>query len=125
VIKTLYIALGGAVGTLCRYLVGVGLARALPGKMPWGTLAVNVVGSFIIGVVMALFAERDALDSQLRMALTIGFLGGFTTYSAFAFEVVTLAKDGELATLGLYLTLLLALSLGGCLAGIALGRLVA
>lgn len=123
--KALYIALGGALGTLCRYLVGAGLGRLLPGKLPWGTLAVNVLGSFAIGVVMAFFAERSALDSQLRMALTVGFLGGFTTYSAFAFEVVTLARDGELATLGVYLGLLLVLSLGGCLAGIALGRMVA
>lgn len=121
---TLLIALGGALGTLARYFVGLGLTRALPGKLPWGTLAVNVLGSAIIGLVMAGFAARQALDSEIRLALTVGFLGGFTTYSAFAFEVVTLVKDGELTSVALYLTLLFGLSLGGCLAGIALGRML-
>ena len=120
----LLIALGGALGTLARYFVGLGLTRVLPGKIPWGTLVVNVLGSAVIGAVMAAFAAREALDSELRLALTVGFLGGFTTYSAFAFEVVTLVRDGQMTTVAVYLALLFGLSLGGCLAGIALGRMI-
>lgn len=121
-ITALYIALGGAVGTLGRYLVGLLLARLAPGNVPWGTLAVNVVGSAVIGFVMASFAARGKLDSPLRLALTIGVLGGFTTYSAFAYEVVTLFQEREMVSLLLYLALLAVLSIAGCAIGIALGR---
>jgi len=117
-----YVAIGGALGTLARYLVGVGLAKLLPGKMPWGTLAVNVLGAFAIGLVMTIFALREELDSPVRLALTVGVLGGFTTYSAFAFEVVSLVQGRELTTAAIYLGLLFPLSLGGCVLGIALGR---
>ena len=118
----LYVALGGAVGTLARHFVGVGMGRLLPGKMPWGTLTVNVAGAFLIGFIITVFAVRDAVDSPVRIALTVGVLGGFTTYSAFAFEVVTMVQERDMSTLALYLGLLFPLSLGGCVVGIALAR---
>ena len=117
----LLVALGGAVGTLGRYGIGLLLAR-IPGQFPWGTFAVNVVGSLLIGLVMAGFAARGELDSQARMALTIGVLGGFTTYSAFAYELVFLVEKKQWAVAATYVGLTFALSAAACAAGIALIR---
>ena len=88
-----YIAFAGALGSLCRWGVGAGISRVFGSRLPWGTMVANVAGSFLIGFVMALFAARGELDSRARLALTVGFLGGFTTYSAFAFEVVTFLEQ--------------------------------
>jgi len=118
----IYVTVGGALGTLARYLLGVGLSKLLPGKMPWATLTVNVLGAFLIGVIMTIFAVREDLDSPVRLALTVGVLGGFTTYSAFAFELVTLVQGRDFTTAALYLGLLVPLSLGGCVAGMSLAR---
>ncbi len=121
----LLVAAGGAIGTLARYLVHLGMSRWWPSKIPFGTLTVNVLGSFAIGAVMAYFIARNDLGSPTRLALTTGVLGGFTTYSAFAYEVVALFRDRELGALFGYLALLFAASLVGCAAGIALGRSLA
>ena len=90
----LYIALAGALGSVARYLVAAGVQRlAAPHtQVPAGTLAVNVIGAFVIGVVMAVFAARGELDSRVRIAISVGFLGGFTTYSAFAYETIALLE---------------------------------
>ncbi len=98
----LFIALGGAFGTLSRYGLGQMLKRWLGGALPYGTFAVNVLGSFIIGYLMVHFANRGQMDSHLRMALTVGFLGGFTTYSSFAFETVSFVQAERLAAAGGY-----------------------
>jgi CrcB protein len=109
----LVIALGGALGTLGRYGVGAHVARwTAAGGIPWGTFAVNVLGSFAVGAVMTVFALRGELDSRIRLALTIGFLGGFTTYSAFAYETVFLLQHQRIA------------AAAACGAGIAAARLL-
>lgn len=118
----LYIALGGALGTLARFLTGLGLQRVLGDRLPYGTFVVNVLGSFIIGYVMAHFAGRGALDSQLRVALTIGFLGGFTTYSSFAYETVTLLQAGRATAAAGYVATTLALAGLACYGGMLLAR---
>lgn len=118
----LYIGLAGALGSVCRYLLGSLVQRASDGSFPYGTLAVNVIGSFCIGLVMALFALRGQLDSTLRLTLTTGFLGGFTTYSAFAFETIQLIEQRQLASAAVYVAATVVLAGVACAMGLALVR---
>jgi CrcB protein len=91
-----WICLGGAIGTGARYLVS-GWAVVLFGPLfPWGTLAVNVSGSFLIGAVMQAALTTKMIPPMVRLFLTAGVLGGFTTYSSFSYETIRLAREGAL-----------------------------
>jgi CrcB protein len=93
--RSVLVALGGLVGSVARYWLS-GAVQELSGPMfPSGTLAVNVVGSFVIGLVMALSLERGLLNEEWRILLTTGFCGGFTTMSAFSYETLALLRAGE------------------------------
>ena len=98
----LLIAVGGALGALARYGLG-GWVQARSDAFPWGTLLVNVLGSFLLGF---LFRTLDAVAAtpELRQAITVGFLGSFTTFSAFSFEIVALAQSSEWGRALLYAT---------------------
>ncbi|GAB7088446.1 fluoride efflux transporter CrcB [Marinifilum fragile] len=99
----LLIGMGGFLGSISRFLVGQALHRFFDTVFPIGTMTVNIVGSFIIGVVYSL-AERDNLISpEIRMFLAVGFCGGFTTFSSFAFDKLNLLKDSGFLYLSLYL----------------------
>ncbi|MEM9488006.1 MAG: fluoride efflux transporter CrcB [Myxococcota bacterium] len=123
-IAALLIAAGGALGTLARYGVGVALSRWFGDRLPYGTFAVNVVGSFVIGFAMVVFASRGQLDSHSRMALTIGFLGGFTTYSSFALETVTLLERRQLPGAAGYVAATLLMAALACWAGMGCARIL-
>jgi fluoride exporter len=116
-----YVALAGAAGSVCRYLAGAAMQR-VGGALPYGTFLINVTGSFCMGVVMALFALRGQLHSPLRIALTAGFLGGFTTYSAFAFETIQLVENDRLVAAGAYVLMTLLVAALACAGGLALVR---
>ncbi len=118
----LSIALGGAVGAGARYLVGSLVGPWLGSGFPWATLAVNIAGSFILGVFVALSAFAWSPTAPLRAFIAVGVLGGFTTFSAFSLEVVLLAERGRLETAALYALVSLALALGALLAGLRLTR---
>jgi CrcB protein len=92
--RLLLVCLGGAIGTGGRYLVAVAAARALGPDFPWGTMAVNLAGAFLIGLIQQLAVEVAGLSDDLRLFLVTGILGGFTTYSAFAYETVALGRVG-------------------------------
>jgi fluoride exporter len=93
--RSVLVALGGLVGSVARYWLS-GAVQDLTGHgFPSGTLAVNVVGSFVIGLVMALSLERGLLDEEWRILLTTGFCGGFTTMSTFSYETLALLRTGE------------------------------
>jgi len=117
---TLATALGvagaGAVGSVARWLVAVWTAR-WP-AFPWGTLAVNVVGALAIGVVVAVLGARDLLDSRWRAVIVTGLLGGFTTFSAFAYETVALAERRQLGTAALYVGVTIVAGLAACWLGL-------
>ncbi|NOU61484.1 fluoride efflux transporter CrcB [Marinifilum caeruleilacunae] len=99
----LLIGMGGFLGSVSRFLIGQGLHRLFDTIFPIGTMTVNIVGSFIIGVVYSL-AERDNLISpEVRMFLAVGFCGGFTTFSSFAFDKLNLLKDSGFLYLSMYL----------------------
>lgn len=118
----LYIAAAGAAGAVCRHLVGLGMLRLAGGRLPYGTFVVNLVGSFLMGFLVALFALRGQIDSQLRIALTVGFLGSFTTYSSFALETVQLLQNRQGAAAGIYVGTTLGTAAAACLGGITLAR---
>jgi fluoride exporter len=118
--RFLLICLGGAAGTGARYLVALWSAQRFGSAFPYGTLIVNVVGCFLIALIMHL-AMTNAWPATLRAALTIGFLGGFTTYSSFNFETTRLIEEGALARALLNVVL----TLGGGFAAGVLGLLLA
>ena len=114
----LAIALGGALGSICRYFIAVRLYGWLGLSLPSGTLTVNIGGSLLLGLIVALVEERGALGPEARSFVTVGFLGGMTTFSAFIFESWTYARDGEVLRAGLYATL----SLAGAFLAFTLGH---
>jgi fluoride exporter len=94
--RFLWICVGGALGTGARYLLGGWLVVLLGSAFPFGTLAVNVLGSFLTGLVMQIALTTSVVDPTVRVVLTTGFLGGFTTYSAFNYETIHYAREGAL-----------------------------
>ncbi len=116
--RSLLIAFGGALGANARYWLGGLIQSRLGSSFPWQTMAINVLGSFTIGVFMEL-SLRESWDPRWRLFFAIGMLGGFTTYSTFAYESVTLLSDRSFDWGGFYV-------LGTaifCVAGAWLGRL--
>src|ERR1043165_9181361 len=92
--RLLFVAAGGALGSALRYLVAIAAVNWLGPTFPWGTLAVNLVGSFLIGLVQALALDGLVLSEDARLFLTAGVMGGLTTYSAFSYESVRLMESG-------------------------------
>jgi CrcB protein len=118
-----WIVLGGAAGTAARYLIS-GWALAILGMgFPWGTLAVNVLGSFLIGGIMHVGLTTQIMTPTVRLALTTGVMGGFTTYSAFNYESLRFLQDGAwlLALTNIVVMVLACLAAGT--AGIWIARL--
>lgn len=93
--QALAIAAGGALGALMRYWVSTATYAWLGRGFPWGTLAVNVLGSFLMGVLYILLLERLSSGPEMRAFLLIGFLGAFTTFSAFSIETLNLLEDAQ------------------------------
>jgi CrcB protein len=93
--RLLLVCLGGAVGSGLRYLVSGWTLQILGTTFPWGTLVVNATGSFLLGLIMQLSLDTSIMSPELRIALTTGVLGGFTTYSTFNYESLRLAQEGD------------------------------
>ena len=116
----LSVALGGAIGAVARYLVSLGTGRLLGAGFPWGTLAVNVIGSFLMGLFVVVLAQKGGI----RMApfLMTGVLGGFTTFSAFSLDAVVLFERGNLGQAAGYVMASVGLSLGAIVLAMILAR---
>ena len=112
---------GGALGTYLRYVISGLVQPAGDGAFPFGTLAVNVSGALIAGVATTLLLERTALPTELRTALFVGVLGGYTTFSAFSVETLALANAGQWG----YAALNIAVSVSGALLAVWAGQTVA
>lgn len=119
-----WVGLGGAAGSMLRFAVGGWAQRLNDGTFPVGTLTVNVLGCLLIGLLGGLADYRQALDPGQRAFLMIGVLGGFTTFSAFAFETLGLAQDGALLRAGLNVLLQVTLGLMAAFCGYAAARLL-
>ncbi|OWV83940.1 protein CrcB [Rhizobium sp. N122] len=124
-IQALLVAVGGAIGSLLRYYVGQWTLRTMGPAFPWGTLAVNVVGCFVIGVFAELIARRFNASVELRLLLITGFLGGFTTFSAFSLDAISLFERGQAVAGGLYIVASVGLSMAAVVAGLAVMRALA
>jgi CrcB protein len=94
--KYLLIMLGGGAGSLVRYLAGTAILSRFGGRFPLGTVAINVTGSFLIGLIMTVLTERLPPDNNWRPLLVVGFLGGYTTFSTFEWETYSVIRDGSL-----------------------------
>ena len=114
----LQVALGGAIGASLRYLAGVGAVRLIGQGFPWGTLFVNLLGSLAMGALVVLLAQKDA--TRLAPLLLTGLLGGFTTFSAFSLDAVTLYERGQIGAAASYVTASVVLSIAALFAGMAL-----
>ena len=119
--------LGAGIGGALRHAVNLVCARALGTGFPWGTLVVNVLGSLVMGALAGWLAFRagEGWSQPLRLFLTTGILGGFTTFSAFSLDAVLLWERGEAAVAAGYVGASVGLSIGGLVAGLALVRALA
>ncbi|MFN0114686.1 MAG: fluoride efflux transporter CrcB [Paracoccaceae bacterium] len=118
----LQVALGGAIGSLLRYLVNIAAMRTLGSGFPWGTAFVNVAGSFLMGALVVVLAQKDA--TRLAPFLMTGILGGFTTFSAFSLDAWKLWTEGPPHLAALYVAGSVALSFAALAAGLAAARAV-
>lgn len=118
--QVIVIALGGACGSVLRFLVSTGVYQWLGRSFPYGTLAVNVIGSFLIGLLAeALILQRVAFALEYRAAILVGFLGGFTTFSSFSLETIYLLEEGALSKAAINICL----SVFACLVAVWFGLL--
>jgi fluoride exporter len=122
--RVLLVAAGGAIGSVLRYLVAMLALTWLGPAFPWGTLAVNLVGSFLIGVVQALAVEGLVLGEDARLFLSTGVMGGLTTYSAFSYESVRLLETGAWTSAGVNIVLTTIACLTLCVLGLTTARLL-
>ena len=114
--------LGGAIGAGARYLVNLAGALWLPAHFPWATLLVNVAGSFLMGMVTAVFLSHLGGSVAWRTFLATGILGGFTTFSAFSLDAAVLFERNQIAALAVYVVGSVVLSIGALFAGLAVMR---
>ncbi len=121
--RFLWICLGGAVGTGARYLMSDWSLRNLGPGFPWGTLAVNVIGSFLLGVLMQIALATALLSPTLRLTLTTGVMGGFTTYSTFNYETLRYLQQGDWVGAGTNVAVTLVVCLVAGALGLFLTRL--
>ncbi|MFS2178547.1 fluoride efflux transporter CrcB [Rhizobium pisi] len=124
-IQALLVAVGGAIGSLLRYYVGQWALRLMGLAFPWGTLTVNVVGCFVIGLFTELIARKFNASVELRLLLVTGFLGGFTTFSAFSLDAISLFERGEAVAGGVYIAASVGLSMAAVISGLAVMRALA
>lgn len=120
--KILFIGAGGALGAVARYLINISPLAGLFEKFPFPTFFINVSGSFLIGFFLILLTDKWEVSDHLRMAILVGFLGAFTTFSTFEMEIYGLIKEKQLIAAFLYLFLSVAIGFIGLVAGITLGR---
>jgi fluoride exporter len=122
--QILTVAVGGAVGSVCRFLTGVAVTRLAGPAFPWGTLTVNVVGSFAIGFLTELVARKLNASMEIRLLIVVGFLGGFTTFSSFSLDTMALIERGATAAALSYVLASVVISLLATFGGLAFGRAV-
>lgn len=115
--KYLFIGLGGFLGSIARFQLSSLIQNKLESHFPYGTMVVNILGCFFIGLLITMFQERLEVGQNLRLFLIIGLLGGFTTFSAFSYDTFALIKSGNLLSAGLNA----GISLFGCLVATWIG----
>ena len=120
--NTLFVAAGGAIGAALRYLTNVGVMCLIGPGFPFGTVVVNVFGSFLMGLLVVVLAEKGG--NKFAPFLMTGVLGGFTTFSAYSLDAVTLYNRGEIVLAGAYVLGTVIVGIAALVAGMAFGRMV-
>ena len=118
----LYVALGGAIGSVSRFAISHAIESRAGSTFPWGTLLVNVTGSFLIGLIMRHALDAQSLSHEGRLFLAVGFCGGYTTFSAFSYETIRLLEDGNHRRAIIYVLTSVVFSLLATIAGIVAAR---
>jgi len=122
--KILSVAVGGSLGAVARYLLNISPLAGVFAKFPLPTFLINIIGSFLIGFLMIVFTDKLVVSENVRMAVIVGFLGAFTTFSTFEIEIFGLVREKQMLMAFLYLFLSVFIGFVGVLAGVALGRRV-
>ena len=118
------IALGGALGAVSRFLLGNAVSKAIGSALPYGTFVVNVIGCFAMGLLMTIIVDRELLPASCCLFLCVGLLGGFTTFSSFAYEGLMLLNEGRLLAVLTYVGGSVGLGLVAAAAGVLCARAV-
>lgn len=121
-IKILAVGAGGALGSIARYLINISPAKDVFERLPFPTLIINISGSFLIGLMVTLFTGKYDASENVRLAFLVGFLGAYTTFSAFELETWTLIREGNYLTGLGYVLLSVVLGLVAVIGGIELAR---
>jgi CrcB protein len=121
----LVVFLGGGIGAALRHGINLAVARFVGGGFPYGTLLINVVGSLVMGLIVEYLALKSGLPQRLRLFLTTGLLGGFTTFSSFSLEAALLYERGQMASAAIYVVSSVALGIAALFAGLAIVRVLA
>ncbi len=122
--KILSVAVGGAFGAVARYLINISPAANVFDKFPFPTFLINITGSFLIGFFLILLTDKVQVSDNLRMAIIVGFLGAFTTFSTFEVEIFGLVRDRQLVTAIVYLFLSVTVGFAGVISGVTLARVL-
>lgn len=118
------VGVGGFFGAVARYVLDRRITQLTGGTLPWGTFAINVSGSFVIGVLFALVVERAAVNSSLRAPLMIGFIGAYTTFSTLALESWRMIEDGAWLTAAVNLGGSMLVGMVAVVVGVTVGRAI-
>ncbi|MEO6637354.1 MAG: fluoride efflux transporter CrcB [Ginsengibacter sp.] len=119
----LMVGIGSFIGGVCRYLISLLIQNKFLSTFPYGTMAVNVIGCFFIGVVYAL-SEKGNINVEWRLFLATGILGGFTTFSSFSNETISMMRDGQYWQSFMYVALSLIIGLAATFIGISLSKII-
>jgi CrcB protein len=119
----LYVGLGGALGSVSRFALTYMIQSRQLSLFPVATLLINVSGSLLLGFIMRYATDSTLLSAEVRLLLTTGFCGGYTTFSTFSYETAKLYEDGDYRRAALYAALSVVLSLAGMFAGFSLARM--
>jgi len=118
----LLVAAGGAIGASLRHLSGIAAVRLFGAGFPWGTLLVNILGSFIMGLFIAWMVKKTGISNDVRLFVATGVLGGFTTFSAFSLDVANMVERGAMSTAFIYIAASVVISLSAVFIGLWFGR---
>jgi fluoride exporter len=121
-LKYLMVGLGGCLGSILRFWLGSYIGSRLGSRFPYGTFVINVTGSFLIGMILTILAEKTQWSPNWRYLIPIGFIGGYTTFSTFEYETFRLVQDGQMVTAMLNVAGSVVIGFAGVWAGLLAGR---
>jgi CrcB protein len=123
-VKYVMIGMGGCLGSILRYWLGNYIGSKMGTRFPYGTFVINITGSFLIGLVLALLTVRTQLGATWRYLIPIGFIGGYTTFSSFEYETLRTIQDGQVGVAFLYVALSVVVGFVAVWAGMIAGRAI-